>query len=139
MHVTRRTTLALGIGGAAAALGMVPRTAQAADAAIENFTGGADRGAGDLTLAAPEIAENGNAVPIELVAPGAVAVLLVAPANPAPEVLTLRFPDAGGPNRLATRIRMAESQTLTAVAEMADGRFVEATARVQVTVGGCSV
>lgn len=138
MQLTRRRTLALGLGGAAAMLGATPALAAAAEDAIERFTNGAPRAAGGLTLSVPEIAENGNAVPVEIVAPGALAVLLVAPANPAPEVLTVRFPDAGGPNRLATRIRMAETQTLLAVAEMADGSFVEASARVQVTVGGCA-
>jgi len=137
MQLSRRKTLALGLGGAAVALGAAPAVATAAEATIERFTNGTPREPGGLALGVPEIAENGNAVPVEIVAPGAVAVLLVAPANPVPEVLTVRFPDPDGPNRLSTRIRMADTQTLVAVAEMADGRFVEATARVHVTVGGC--
>ncbi|MEM6914882.1 MAG: thiosulfate oxidation carrier protein SoxY, partial [Pseudomonadota bacterium] len=72
MTFSRRDTLALGLG--AAAVLTLPKAAFAASdatAVIAAFTGGAEAGAGDITLTAPEIAENGNTVPIEVNAPGA--------------------------------------------------------------------
>ncbi len=143
MQYSRRNLMVIAAGGAlgGALLPFVaPQAARAdtAEAVLDRFTGGATPAAGDLRLVAPEIAENGNAVSIEIEAPGAVAVLLVAPRNPAPEVLTWQ-PGALSTGRLVTRIRMAETQELIAVARMDDGAFVEARARVQVTVGGCTV
>lgn len=69
MKFTRRDALALGLG--ATAVAMLPmRALAAADEAIAAFTGGADMGEGGITLTAPEIAENGNTVPISVDAPG---------------------------------------------------------------------
>ena len=71
MKLTRRQTLAAALGGAVAA--MVPfRAFAAADDAIAEFTGGAPLGTEGITLTTPEIAENGNTVPVEVSAPGAV-------------------------------------------------------------------
>lgn len=138
MQVSRRGLMALAAGGVLLPFIAAPSArAGSAGAAIDRFTGGAAVGQGDLRLVAPEIAENGNAVAIEIHAPGAVEVLLLAPANPAPEVLTWR-PGALSGGRLSTRIRMAETQELIALARMSDGGFVESRARVQVTVGGCT-
>jgi sulfur-oxidizing protein SoxY len=53
-------------------------------------------------------------------------------------VFTARFGEAAGGRALATRIRLAASQTVVAIAALADGRFVRAEANVLVTVGGCT-
>ena len=73
MDFTRRETLA--VGGAAALVAMLPKGAFAATTEewIAEFTGGAEMGSEGITLTAPEIAENGNTVPIEVDAPGAEA------------------------------------------------------------------
>ena len=52
---------------------------------------GAEASAGDLSVIAPEIAENGNTVPIEISAPGAVMVAVFADGNPTPNVVTFKF------------------------------------------------
>ncbi|MEL7177434.1 MAG: thiosulfate oxidation carrier protein SoxY [Pseudomonadota bacterium] len=72
-----------------------------ATAAIAEFTGGAEAGSGDLTLTAPEIAENGNTVPIEVNAPGAVAIAVYAAGNPEPAVAQFKFGKLAGPLRAA--------------------------------------
>ena len=98
---------------------------------------GADVGAGALTLSAPEIAENGNTVPIEVDAPGAVAVAIFADGNPVPAVATFNFGPLNPSKSASTRIRLAKSQNVIAVAKMEDGTFQRAEAAVKVTIGGC--
>lgn len=136
MTITRRDTLALGLG--ATAVAALPLKAKAAgEAEIEAFTGGAAVGEGGLTLDAPEIAENGNTVPISVSAPGAAAVMVLALGNPTPPVATFNFGPLAGSREAATRIRLAGTQDVLAIARMEDGSFVQASANVKVTIGGC--
>lgn len=137
MMLSRRETLMIGLGGAAACA--LPRIAFAAtdDERIAAFTGGATPGAGGITLTAPEIAENGNTVPVEVNAPGAVAIMLLATGNPEPAVATFAFGPAAGAQRVSTRIRLAKTQDVVALARMADGSVTQAQATVKVTIGGC--
>ncbi|MCR8726203.1 thiosulfate oxidation carrier protein SoxY [Frigidibacter sp. ROC022] len=136
MRLSRRETLILGLGGVAAAALPLPAMA-AAEEAIAAFTGGATPGTGGLTLTAPEIAENGNTVPISVDAPGASAILVLALGNPTPPVATFNFGPAAGSQSASTRIRLAKTQEVLAIAKMADGSFVEARSTVKVTIGGC--
>ena len=138
MEFSRRETIALGLG--AAALTFMPLRAEAAaDAAeiIAAFTGGADIGEGGVTVTAPEIAENGNTVPIAVDAPGAAAIMLVATGNPTPKVAVFNFGEVAAAQSASTRIRLAGTQDVVAVARMADGSFVQASTAVKVTIGGC--
>lgn len=137
MQVTRRDVMVMGAG--AAALAMLPAlpASAAADEAIAAFTGGADVMDGGVDLTAPEIAENGNTVPMEVAAEGATAIVLIASGNPSPTVATFKFGPAAGASRAATRIRLAGTQDVIAVAKMADGSFHKATKNVKVTIGGC--
>ncbi|MCV6598286.1 MAG: thiosulfate oxidation carrier protein SoxY [Mangrovicoccus sp.] len=136
MNMTRRTALALGAG--ALAVTLLPLSAHAAaDDAIATFTGGAEIGEGGLTLTTPEIAENGNTVPVSVDAPGAVAIAVFATGNPTPEVITAKFGPLAAAQSVATRIRLAGTQDVVAVAQMADGSFVRAANTVKVTIGGC--
>ncbi len=136
MELSRRETLALGLG--AAFLTIMPlRANAAAEDAIAAFTGGADVADGGVTLTAPEIAENGNTVPIEVNAPGAAAILIVAAGNPEPGVATFNFGPLAAEQAASTRIRLAGTQDVIAVAKMADGSFAKASATVKVTIGGC--
>lgn len=136
MEFSRRDTLALGLGVAVATV--IPfRAFAAADEAIAAFTGGADVGAGGITLTAPEIAENGNTVPIAVSAPGAASIMVLASGNPTPGVVTFNFGALAGDQSASTRIRLAGTQDVIAVAKMADGSFVQASSTVKVTIGGC--
>lgn len=136
MEFSRRDTLALGLG--AAALTVLPfQVSAAADDAIAAFTGGADVGEGGLTLTAPEIAENGNTVPVEVAAPGATSILLLATGNPTPGVAQFNFGPMAAAQSASTRIRLAGTQDVVAIAKMADGSFVRAGSTVKVTIGGC--
>jgi sulfur-oxidizing protein SoxY len=137
MHLTRRGALALGAAAATAAVMPGAPAAAAADAAIASFTGGATPAEGGITLDIPEIAENGASVPVTVTAPGAAAIALFATANPNPGIATFTFGPLSARPVATTRIRLAESQEVVAVAKMGDGSFVRASAGVMVTVGGC--
>ena len=139
MELTRRQTLALGAGAAAAVV--LPAAAWADDngfgEVITAFTGGADVAEGGVEIGAPEIAENGNTVPVQVSADGASSILLVAAGNPRPEVATVRFGKLAASSAASTRIRLAQTQDLGAVAKMPDGSFTQASRTVKVTIGGC--
>ena len=136
MEFSRRDTLALGLG--AAALTVLPiQVNAAADDAIAAFTGGADVADGGVNLTAPEIAENGNTVPISVEATGATAIMLLATGNPTPGVATFNFGELAGSQSASPRIRLAGTQDVVAIAKMADGSFAKASSTVKVTIGGC--
>ena len=136
MQITRRNTLLMTVGTAIAAA--IPFKAMAdADAAINALLNGAEAGSEGLTLIAPEIAENGNTVPIEVSAPGATMIAVFAAGNPTPEVATFTFGPLAGSHSASTRMRLAGTQDVIAIAQMPDGSFVRASQEVKVTIGGC--
>jgi len=138
MQFTRRDALIMGLGAAAASVLPIQAFAAAsAEEELAQFTGGAAVGEGGLTLTAPEIAENGNTVPISVDAPGAVSIMVIASKNPSPKVATFNFGPMAGSQSASTRIRLAGTQDLVAVAKMSDGSFVQASQAVKVTIGGC--
>ena len=139
MELTRRKALAL--GGAAIAVSLVPVHAgfaatELTQVDITAFTGGAEVGEGGIELTTPEIAENGNTVPIAFSAPGAKRVLILADGNPSPGVATFSFSELAMAEG-STRIRLATTQDVIAVAEMADGTYTKVSKSVKVTIGGC--
>lgn len=139
MQLSRRGAFKL--AGGVATIALVPvafsRVANAAiDEAVASFTGGAAVTEGGIDITAPEIAENGNTVPIEISAAGATDVLILADGNPNPGVATFHF-GALADARASTRIRLAKTQHIVAVAKMQDGSFMQATREIKVTIGGC--
>lgn len=132
----RRDFVVLGLGGVAALALPLPALA-AADDAIADYTGGAETVEGGITLTAPEIAENGNTVPIGVSAPGAEEIVVFADGNPNPEVAVFRFGPLTGSHEASTRIRLAQTQDLIAIARMPDGTLHQARKEVKVTIGGC--
>ena len=136
MEFTRRETMAMGAG--AALMTVLPFRANAAvDDLIAEFTGGAAVADGGVDLTAPEIAENGNTVPIAVSAEGATAIMVLAAGNPTPPVCTFKFGPMAGSQSASTRIRLAGTQDVIAVAQLADGSFARASKTVKVTIGGC--
>jgi sulfur-oxidizing protein SoxY len=138
MNLSRRHALAL--GGAAITVTLVPvnfaLASESSDAAIQAFTGGAAVGDGGVDLTTPEIAENGNTVPISVTAMGATSIMIIADGNPNAGVATFHFGDMAEPTA-STRIRLAGTQNVVAIAKMADGSFKQASHAVKVTIGGC--
>jgi sulfur-oxidizing protein SoxY len=149
MQLTRRQTLGLAGGAAALAVAgfqITPALASAEDTTkrIMEFTGGKEPAAGKISLNAPEIAENGNTVPISVSVESAMSgddlvesVMLVADGNPNPAVATFHFTELSGKAEATTRMRLAKTQNVIAVAKMKDGSVFSDTKLVKVTIGGC--
>jgi sulfur-oxidizing protein SoxY len=144
----RRQVLGAGVGVlAATAFGVVATPAHAANNAqdlIKAFTGGKPAAEAKVKLDLPEIAENGNTVPMTVTVDSPMnehshvtEVLVVADGNPNGGVATFHFSPASGVAEANTRIRLAASQNIIAVARMNDGSFVMASKPVKVTIGGC--
>ncbi|MDF1872401.1 thiosulfate oxidation carrier protein SoxY [Vannielia sp.] len=137
MKLSRRETLLLGAGAAVAAVLPLPTYADAVADAVAAFTGGADVADGGVTVDAPEIAENGNTVPISVSSDGAESIMVLATGNPTPAVATFTFGELAASQSGSIRIRLAQTQDVMAIAKMPDGTFQKASATVKVTIGGC--
>ena len=142
----RRETLALGAGMLGAATFRAPPALAKndADEAIKKFTGGKTPAQAKVKLDLPEIAENGNTVPMTVSVESPMTeqshvteVLVVANENPRSGVVTFHFTPASGVAEANTRIRLAATQDVIAVAKMNDGSFYMASKQVKVTIGGC--
>ena len=137
MAPTRREAILLGAAAAALIPAGMAEASNGVSQAIGEFTGGASPMEGGVLLDVPEIADNGGAVPVRFAAEGARRIALFADGNPNPGVAVFSFGRLVPP-AAATRIRLARSQRVIAVAEMADGRFLRTSRKVAVTVGGCA-
>ena len=149
-NILRRDVLALAGTGvvAVSSIGLFAGDAMADPAAvakaIKDRIGGKKSMAGNITLELPQIAENGNTVPIGFEVDSPMtdsdyvkAVHIFAEKNPSPEVATFRFTPANGKAKVSTRMRLLKSQNIVAVAEMSDGSVYMVKKAVKVTIGGC--
>ena len=147
LHRRRILTIAIG-AAAAAASSAAPGPAFAAkndaDELIKKFTGGKTAAEGRVRLDLPEIAENGNTVPMTVSVESPMTeqsyvsdVLVVAEGNPRGGVATFHFSPASGVAEVNTRIRLAETQNVIAIAKMNDGTVFKTSKQVKVTIGGC--
>jgi sulfur-oxidizing protein SoxY len=126
---------------------MAPRALAAkndSDELIRKFTDGKPATEGRIRLDLPEIAENGNTVPMMVSVESPMTeqshvrdVLIVADGNPRGGVATFHFSPESGVAEANVRIRLAESQKIIAVARMSDGSFFTTSKAVKVTIGGC--
>lgn len=132
------------IGGAGLQMSSAVADAEKTAAAIAAFAGDAVPASGAVTLTAPEIAENGNTVPVSVSVESPMtaemyveSVTILAEGNPNPAVATFHFTPDSGIARASTRMRLAKTQNIIAVAKMSDGSFYSDTRNVKVTIGGC--
>jgi len=144
--LSRRGLLLAGGGVLLAGLGLRPAGADpaAVKAAVGAIAGDRPLQEGRIKLELPQIAENGNTVPLafEVESPMSEAdhvqaVYVFADGNPNPEVATFHFTPMNGRARAATRMRLAKTQNVVAVAQMSDGALYMASSQVKVTIGGC--
>jgi sulfur-oxidizing protein SoxY len=143
----RRQVMTMGAGALAAVTLISTDPAEAANDfqdLINKFTGGKKAAEGKVRLDLPEIAENGNTVPMTVTVDSPMTeqshvtdVLVVADGNPRGGVATFHFSPASGVAEANTRIRLAATQNITAVAKMNDGSFFTVSKQVKVTIGGC--
>jgi sulfur-oxidizing protein SoxY len=147
LSFNRRQILLQGSMAAVAVLGLSGGPALAkndADEAVQKFTGGKKPTEGRVKLDLPEIAENGNTVPMTVIVESPMTaqshvtdVLILADGNPRSGVATFHFSPASGAAEANTRIRLAATQNVIAVAKMNDGSFFMTSKQVKVTIGGC--
>jgi sulfur-oxidizing protein SoxY len=111
---------------------------------MKTILGDAKATEGKLTMDLPEIAENGNTVPFTITVDSPMtdkdyvkAVHLIATGNPQPGVATFHFTPQSGKAAVASRMRLARTQDIIALAELSDGKFVQTKRSVKVTIGGC--
>ncbi len=145
--MTRRTMVARSAASAAllaSGIAIGDERIDRARTAIEKLTGERVSEDGGITLKTPSIAENGNTVPVSVAvdAPFTAdhygkAIHLFAEENPAPEVASFFFTSASGKASASTRIRLAKTQRVIAIAELSDGRILRTANEVKVTIGGC--
>ena len=112
--------------------------------AIRRIVGTASVTPGKVVLDLPPLSENGHSVPLTVsvespmtVADHVKALHVVTEKNPQPDVATFRLGPRAGRARVATRIRLADTQTVTAVCELSDGTFWSGSATVIVTLAAC--
>jgi sulfur-oxidizing protein SoxY len=112
--------------------------------AIRKVVGPARVDPGRVKLELPPLVENGNTVPLAVsvespmtAADHVKALHLFTEKNPQPDVASFRFGPRAGRASMATRIRLADTQTVVAICELSDGSFWSASASVVVTLAAC--
>jgi sulfur-oxidizing protein SoxY len=147
---TRREALSLGGRLATGALALTavrgPATAAPADmrAAVTRIIGAARLNAGRVKLDIPPLSENGNTVPCTVTVDSPMtaadhvrAIHVLNERNPQPHVITARLGPHAGQATLSTRIRLSDTQSVMAIAEMSDGTFWSDSVHVVITLGAC--
>ena len=139
--LTRRTAMAA-IAGV-----IVARNAGATPEQTKEWLSAAAKGTpkeAKVTLKAPEIAENGNAVPLTVTVDSEMseksyvkALYIAADGNPNAGVAVYEFTPLSGKAEVSLRVRLQQTQKLVVVAEMNDGTLYTASREVKVTIGGC--
>jgi sulfur-oxidizing protein SoxY len=143
----------LGIAGSAAVAGAVPlvtlRPAEATPetlaAAIRNVVGGAVVRTGKVKLDIPPLVENGNTVPmtVSVASPMTAddhvkSIHVFNEKNPQPNIANFYLGPQAGRAQISTRIRLADSQKIVAIARLSDDSFWSATVDVVVTLAACT-
>ncbi len=150
-HSTRRQFL--GLAGGAAVAGAVPivtlRPAEATPAmltsAISNVTQGAPVKTGKVKLDVPPLVENGNTVPMTVSVDNPMtaenhvrSIHVFNEKNPQPNIGNFHLGPQAGRAQVSTRIRLADSQKIVAIAKLSDGSFWSVSVDVVVTLAACT-
>jgi sulfur-oxidizing protein SoxY len=149
---TRRDVLkaagALAAGASAPTILAAPADAAPApaamQAAIRRVIGEASVKPGKVTLDIPPLVENGNTVPCAVTVDSPMtandhvkAIHIFNEKNPQPNVISMHLGPRAGRASVSTRIRLADTQTIVAIAELSDGSFWSASTNVIITLGAC--
>jgi len=147
--ITRRGLLGaagtLALGGQAL-LTVTPTAATPASmqAAIARIAGEAKITPGRVVLDIPPLVENPNTVSCSVTVDSPMrpqdyvkAIHVITEKNPQPNVISAHLSPRAGKAAISTRIRLAETQTVTAIAQMSDGTFWSHAVNVIITLGAC--
>jgi sulfur-oxidizing protein SoxY len=143
----------LGLAGSAAVMGVVPivtlRPSEATPAmlasAIRNVVGAAEVQAGRVKIDVPPLVENGNTVPMTVTVTSPMtaedhvkSIHVFNEKNPQPNIGNFYLGPRAGRAQISTRIRLADSQKIVAIAQLSDGSFWSVSADVVVTLAACT-
>jgi sulfur-oxidizing protein SoxY len=119
-------------------------TPEAMQAAIAKVVGEAQIKEGKVKLEIPPLVENGNTVPCTVTVESPMtpdnyvkAIHVFNERNPQPNAISTYLGPRAGRASIATRIRLSDSQTVTAIAELSDGSFWSDAVEVHITLGAC--
>ena len=119
------------------------RKAAAAEA-LRKVTGGAQVRTGKVKLDIPPLIDNGNAVPLTVTVESPMtekdhvkAIHVLTEKNPQPNVVAVHLGPRAGRANITTRVRLADTQTVTAIAQLSDGSFWADRVDVVVTLSAC--
>jgi sulfur-oxidizing protein SoxY len=144
---TRREFFALAGGAAVLAVTLRPAEATPATmaAAIRNVVGGEPVKTGKVKLDVPPLVENGNTVPMTVSVASPMApedhvksIHVFNEKNPQPNIANFYLSPQAGRAQVSTRIRLADSQKVVAIAKLSDGTFWSASVDVVVTLAACT-
>lgn len=112
--------------------------------AIHKVVGTAPINKGKVTLDLPALVENGNGVPLAVSVDSPMteadyvkAIHVFTEKNPLPNVVSFRLGPRAGRASVATRVRLADTQTVVAICELSDGSFWSGSVDVVVTLAAC--
>jgi sulfur-oxidizing protein SoxY len=113
-------------------------------AALAKIVGDAKVTRGRVKLTLPPLIDNGNSVPLSVSVESPMtdadhvkAIHVLTEKNPLPDVVGIELGPRAGRASFATRVRLADTQTVTAIAQMSDGSFWSDAAEVVVTLSAC--
>ena len=116
-----------------------------ADEAIQKITGNAKIQDGRVTLTIPPLIENGNLVVLKVSVESPMtandyvkAIHVIAEGNPLPNIFTAYLTPRSGTANITTRVRLADSQRVWAIAQMSNGSFWQGSAETLVTLSACT-
>jgi sulfur-oxidizing protein SoxY len=144
----------LGLAGSTAVVGALPlaisvRPAEATPemmaSAIRAVIGTAPVQTGKVKLEIPPLVENGNSVPmtVSVTSPMTAndhvkSIYVFNEKNPQPNLGNFHLGPRAGRAQVSTRVRLADSQKITAIARLSDGSLWSTTADVVVTLAACT-
>ncbi len=152
MTLTSRRTFLTAVGGITAAVAlpsvvraqMVRTPLNNMPDAIRKLVGAKTVNRGRVKLDVPPLVENGHLVPLTVSVQSAMteadhvrAIHVFTERNPLPEMATFRLGPRAGRARVTTRVRMADTQNVVAIAELSDGSFWSDSAHLIVTLAAC--
>ena len=148
--MNRRQFVVLSLGAAAtgAQAQLTPNLAAlrkaALDEAIRKVLGGAQARPGRVKLDLPPLIENGNSVPLTVTVDSPMteadhvrSIHVFTEKNPQPNVISAFLGPRAGRARVVTRARIADTGTVTALAQLSDGSFWSDSVQVVVTLSAC--
>lgn len=152
LEVVDRREFVVGAGAAAMLLALLGKVDGALaqdkpptfDELMKKIVGDKKPEEGKVAIELPEIAENGNTVPYTVSVESAMsdsdyvkAVHVLSSGNPSPTIATFHFSPLSGAAKVSSRMRLAKTQDIYAVAELSNGNMLVGKRTVKVTIGGC--